>query len=278
MTRSHTFRLLPLLALLCLGACILDAKRPPPGSNPGSTWAMGVSLDPSAGTLKLATGANYRKHYEQRFSTLISETLNRGWRAEVDIVPDARHLPPDTDGPDDDGWFWNFAAVTVALVGDGSAPRPTVDDEADPATIRRMLTRFVTDVMRDKMDRRAPLSVEVVSRLELEPPDSNAPPTAVRPVAGFEPGAELREGNKVEKVMIGPIPRDQLPDVSGTMYDYTVQEGDSLATISIVFYKSPDYWRHILAANPDLDPSSLEAGMKIKVPAEPKDTDGAGDP
>ncbi|MBA3963747.1 MAG: LysM peptidoglycan-binding domain-containing protein [Chthoniobacterales bacterium] len=49
---------------------------------------------------------------------------------------------------------------------------------------------------------------------------------------------------------------------------YTVQRGDTLASISRKFYKSPARWGEILAANPDVltKPSELKAGQTLLIP------------
>ena len=47
---------------------------------------------------------------------------------------------------------------------------------------------------------------------------------------------------------------------------YQIQAGDTLATISSIFYGSHQHWRTIIEANPGLDPSQLTAGQKIIIP------------
>lgn len=49
---------------------------------------------------------------------------------------------------------------------------------------------------------------------------------------------------------------------------YTVQHGDTLASISRKFYKSPARWGKILAANPDVlaKPSELKPGQTLLIP------------
>jgi LysM repeat protein len=51
---------------------------------------------------------------------------------------------------------------------------------------------------------------------------------------------------------------------------YTVQEGDTLASISRRFYKSSKRWRDILDANEKKvdDPDNLKAGQKLKIPLD----------
>jgi tetratricopeptide (TPR) repeat protein len=55
---------------------------------------------------------------------------------------------------------------------------------------------------------------------------------------------------------------------SGDSQTYTVQEGDTLASISRRFYKTSKRWREIRDANEDKidDPENLKAGQKLKIP------------
>jgi nucleoid-associated protein YgaU len=60
-------------------------------------------------------------------------------------------------------------------------------------------------------------------------------------------------------------------DKSSGSETYTVKEGDTLASISRKFYKSPKRWRDILDANEKKidDPDNLKAGQTLRIP--PKD-------
>jgi LysM repeat protein len=57
---------------------------------------------------------------------------------------------------------------------------------------------------------------------------------------------------------------------SGDSQTYTVQEGDTLASISRRFYKTSNHWREIREANDGKvdDPDNLKAGLKLKVPMD----------
>ena len=52
---------------------------------------------------------------------------------------------------------------------------------------------------------------------------------------------------------------------------YTVEEGDTLSSISIKFYGSSGKWEKIIKANRDnmAGPKDLRAGMKIVIPDDP---------
>jgi LysM repeat protein len=49
---------------------------------------------------------------------------------------------------------------------------------------------------------------------------------------------------------------------------YTVQQGDTLASISRKFYRSSSHWGRILAANPNIlaKPADLKPGQKLQIP------------
>ena len=55
---------------------------------------------------------------------------------------------------------------------------------------------------------------------------------------------------------------------TGKERNYTVQPGDTLASISRKFYKSSVSWQRILDANSDLlsKPSDLKPGQKLVIP------------
>ena len=57
---------------------------------------------------------------------------------------------------------------------------------------------------------------------------------------------------------------------SGDSQTYTVQEGDTLASISRRFYKTSKRWREIQDANESKvdDPDNLKAGQKLKIPMD----------
>ena len=57
---------------------------------------------------------------------------------------------------------------------------------------------------------------------------------------------------------------------SGDSQTYTVQEGDTLASISRRFYKTSKRWREIRDANESKveDPDNLKAGLKLKIPMD----------
>jgi len=166
----------------------------------------------------------------------------------------------------------------VALIGRGGYP--VLDGKVGASQIEAMLVDFVAEKMREKMERGADLEIRVSARIEV-PPEKDDPETIVRPVEGFESGIDsagggIDKGTERERVVSGDgeepppeLPPEELPEVTGKTVDYRVQKGDTLASISIVFYGTADYWRHIVAANPGLNGADLPVGEVIQVPLKP---------
>ena len=52
------------------------------------------------------------------------------------------------------------------------------------------------------------------------------------------------------------------------MRSYTVQRGDTLASISRKFYQTSSRWGKILAANPEIlaKPTDLKPGQTLRIP------------
>lgn len=50
---------------------------------------------------------------------------------------------------------------------------------------------------------------------------------------------------------------------------YTIQNGDTLADISTLFYGAPEHWRLIVTANPGLNPGALQPGTVLTIPVRP---------
>lgn len=78
------------------------------------------------------------------------------------------------------------------------------------------------------------------------------------------------EEKKKETAAARTNPRKGLPNEkrSKSGRSYTVQPGDTLASISRKFYKSSSRWGKILAANPDIlaKPSDLKPGQTLLIP------------
>jgi nucleoid-associated protein YgaU len=72
-----------------------------------------------------------------------------------------------------------------------------------------------------------------------------------------------------------PVPSIPLPKEGAAVAapagprTYTVQAGDTLADIAVLFYGAPEAWRQITAANPGLDPAKLAPGTVLVIPPRP---------
>lgn len=79
---------------------------------------------------------------------------------------------------------------------------------------------------------------------------------------------QIDEGRPHASATKLPSPAARHKGKSGDSQTYTVQEGDTLASISRRFYKTSKRWREILDANETKvdDPDNLKAGQKLKIP------------
>lgn len=238
----------------------------------GST-AMGAAAGEDASR---ALGAELvRDAYANRMSRALSTAAGDGWRAQVVILGNPE---PDTrPGADADAWRWSSAAVTVSMSGEEGAQRPRID----AATIEN----FVRRVMAERMEKTAaedPEMLMVVVR-ERQPGRSLAAPGAAAPAEELPqvhsstpqviPPASLQAVMTEAGVeeLEGELSSLGVPDSSvyrGPVTHYTVQPGDTWAEISIAFYGTPNLWRLILSANPDLAARDLVPGRRIRVPSE----------
>jgi nucleoid-associated protein YgaU len=80
--------------------------------------------------------------------------------------------------------------------------------------------------------------------------------------------------NKAERAAAkaAPVPRSERPPgkqkIPANARTYTVQRGDTLASISRKFYKSSGRWGRILNANPEIlaKPTDLKPGQTLVIP------------
>lgn len=196
-----------------------------------------------------ALGADlFRQHYQERIARALGTAAGVGWRAQVTILgnPDPASAVP---GAAPDAWHWAEAAVSVTLIG----ARDAEDARIDGPTIEH----FVTRVMREKMSDSDPLTVIVRQRREGE---EETEAVAV----DIDQQMPLIE---VDEPLPSPIPDQSV--YRGPVTLYTVQPGDTWADISIAFYGTPNLWRLVLSANPDMAARELQAGRQIRVPSDP---------
>jgi LysM repeat protein len=303
MTLLRPLFVLPACSLLLLVGCSRgktvqqdDAQLAGPE---GMGFHLGLSMG-NEGNIEFAGAGTYRKRYERRISNTLGGSLGRGWKADVTIAPDPRYVDPtDTKyGQNDptrpyargeqhkksDGWYWRQATITVNLVGDGTSPEPSLEAET--------VKEFVGRIMEDKLAKGAPLLVTVTAAIDptlnrpedrprtldygdsdvVTVPGSNESQTAVAPTAPAAPATPVQPATPtapVETVAPAPTPVTPAPTAAGQTVAYQVQAGDTLATISMVFYGTPNHWQAIVAANPGLTPAGLKPGMAINVPMKP---------
>jgi nucleoid-associated protein YgaU len=107
-----------------------------------------------------------------------------------------------------------------------------------------------------------------------EPSDSSAPiasvpsvsmPAAVQPGPnGTTPQAPAAPDSVY--AITGVAPPSTQPAPSAAARTHQIQRGETLSSISAAAYGSPNYYPHILRANPKIDPNRLRPGMIITLP------------
>ncbi len=80
--------------------------------------------------------------------------------------------------------------------------------------------------------------------------------------------AQNKAAGDAEKAASRPLPPNEKAKSAGKGRSYTVQRGDTLASISRKFYKSSSRWGKILAANPEIlaKPADLKPGQTLIIP------------
>lgn len=254
----------PLLLLVCsvfvLGGCLDD--------RPG----IGFVQDADGNYLSQSP-ENMQMVYQQRAGQKIIEALERSdLRADVSFS-----RPPvyyfGGDEADISGWRWEAdLPVAVDLIGTtAGAPAPTnaeieVAQEAFHRWFRqhRSTVRVQTEaafrfVPFEEAQLNADIAAATANGNAATTPtatqgNTTPPATTAAPVAAGGPPVVAQPA----------VPAAQAqPRMRRT---YVVQEGDTLADISTVFYGTPQYWRRLVEANPGLDPMTMTVGMQLQIP------------
>lgn len=135
-----------------------------------------------------------------------------------------------------EGWYWSMVQVDVTV------PGPLMEEQ------REDIVEIATSHMAGAVT--GGDSALLVAVKGAEPAPVAATESGPAPVAA--PAAEAS----------APV-ADAAP---ATSRSYMVQEGDTLAEISEVFYGTAQHWRAIVAANPGLEPARLVVGSRIVIP------------
>lgn len=95
-----------------------------------------------------------------------------------------------------------------------------------------------------------------------------APPPAAQPRPVEPPAAETVEPPTVRPSATPKVvpPAGNVPVASPKGREHIVQFGETLSSISAAAYGNPNFYPHILRANPTLDPDRIQPGTKIIVP------------
>lgn len=182
---------------------------------------------------------NNRTLVVESIRTQLDGQLGGHWRTVVSLP----ELPvyQSSDGRQDypGGWRWLKATATVELVGDGTAPQPMTN---------AALSKAVVDYLAPKVERPGRnLTVTVTSAVD---------------AARF---AALGKAPATTAATATPPPA-QTTATAGPR-QYTIQAGDTLADISIVFYGNAQHWRLIRDANPGIN--ELMPGLVLTIPPKP---------
>lgn len=224
-------RALPvLLILLSLTACG-DGR-----------WAPGYIIA-GDGQMLANNDVNIRASTEATIVSELAKDLGSHWRVEAAIA----ELPVyDTHTQDrrvdSNGWMWPKATATITLIGDGSAEPPLPDLQ---------ITSAVHDYLRSKVEKpQQNLSVTTVRVVDPVRFAAKPATTATTPAAAGDKAVE----------------KPQLPTPSTATRHYTAQSGDTWADLSLAFYGSAQYWRHLADANQG---GELTTGREIIIPPKP---------
>lgn len=138
------------------------------------------------------------------------------------------------------------------------------DDDAlalgEPTDDRRAPAADPTDDR--EADLPAPVTEEEVGTPDEEPRRAPTPQPADTP----DDATETKTETEIETETVTP-PARPVPPAPGTIpRNYTVQSGDTFASIAAEFYGEERAWFAIAQANPSVDPKRLQVGQVIVLP------------
>jgi len=181
--------------------------------------------------------------------------VGAAWVVQVEIPELPYYLTGQELG--DQSWEWLRMTVTVKVVGDGSLAASAVDEDA--------IDRLVRGRVWDRVGGRYRIEstvflADAATVAALRPAPAPAPDASTPAAADPAPVAEAPA--PAATTAAGPA---STPPPAGQRR-YVVQEGDTLALISSVFYGDAASWRRIVDANPGLDPAALPVGQELVIP------------
>lgn len=196
-------------------------------------------------------------------------------------APAAEFSPPAEDGRDPFAPAPSPSSNTAAN-DDGSAEgAPSKDDwnkilneqlvlmtETPQRTGEALSGGPATPVAEPRNDgRSAPLAAEPAVIPNTGEPSEPAS-TTVAPPAAQLPAAEPVEPPTIRPTAAPTVvpPAGNVPVASPKGREHIVQFGETLSSISAAAYGNPNFYPHILRANPTVDPDRIQPGTKIIVP------------
>jgi len=229
-----------LVSRMAILACLSLASAACFGGRP-----HGVVVDTDGSMLSM-TAENMRLVHGHRLAETLQHELGEGWQAQAQI-----NQLPIWDEDHDPKWYYPRASVTLLL-------RPPDGQSLDHERIGELAREAFGYRVGDGNDPQL-LELRVEMTEELQPPPDRPLPAA--DAEGVETVEPETDDPAAEPAAATPV------DAGG--WQYRIEAGDTLAAISSAFYGSPQHWRRIAEANPELDPAALTAGTSIRIPAPP---------
>lgn len=115
-----------------------------------------------------------------------------------------------------------------------------------------------------------PVSFAQSQRLPVQ--DAPPPPSGTSP--GTSPAPTLAQQRPIEAVTPPPKMPQQPGVIAPVFVEHTIGVGESLDSISKMYYGSADHASAILAANPTKNPPDLKPGRVINIPRDPRNVQG----
>ena len=251
--------------------------------------AFGVITLPD-GTVAPASSENIRKSHQIRIRNAILGEADKTWEVGVFIEGEPYHDPAQED-PSLPVFWYPSAKVAINVVGDGTGKKfPLTADDIE-LSVEKFMTPFmdyndrllvrvsimdggpdVQKMVNEEMKRDNINGFTFLGEQEEQTfadPKADAAKAAAASAAAASAAAAQSQATvdmapKATGTETTPAPTAVAASTTENMR-YTVQEGDTLAIISTVFYGSPQHWRKILEANPGTT-ANLTAGSELIIP------------